>query len=236
MADAVSNTPYGIIADAMFDAGLLGEGEVPNSDQLASNLRRLCDIINLWQTEGLKLFLLQEVEITLTAGTNTYTVNQASGVVPNKNLRVLQGRVEGPNGERRPINALSWQEWNSLQQTSEGCITGYMVDKQADSLSVRFWNTPDTQEATNKVVLLVQTQAANPLNLELNVSFPQEWRIALRWGLANDICSGQPEAIMQRCERFANIYKTQLEDWDVEDAPTSFAPDLRSGYGTGSFR
>lgn len=235
MAVAVSNTPYGIINDAMFDAGLLQEGDTPNSDQLASNLRRLCDIINLWQTQGLKLFLLQEIEVTLISGTNTYVVNQSSGT-PSKNLRVLQARIQTPEGEFRPINALSWQDWNSLQQTSEGCITGYMVDKQATALNVRVWNTPDDEEALNKLVLLVQTQAANPINLETDVSFPQEWRIALRWALANDICSGQPQAIMDRCAKYAEIYRTALEDWDVEDAPTSFAPDFRGAYQTGGFR
>ena len=51
---SASNTVYGIINDAMHDAGYLQEGEIPNSDQLASNQRRLCDIINLWQTQGLR--------------------------------------------------------------------------------------------------------------------------------------------------------------------------------------
>lgn len=236
MAVSVSNTPYGIIYDAMFDAGLRQEGEKPNSDQLADCMRRLCDIINLWQTQGLKLFLLQEITTALVSGTNSYTLNQAVGVLPNKNLRVIQGRVQTPAGVYRPINPLSWQEWNMLQQTSEGAITGYFVDKQATSLVVKVWNTPDDQEALNSLVLLVQTQAANPLNLEGDVSFPQEWRIALRWALANDISSGQPEAIMNRCAKFAEIYRNALEDWDVEDTSTSFAPDFRGAYSTGRFR
>lgn len=236
MADAVSNTPYGIINDAMFDAGLLQEGDTPNSDQLATNLRRLCDIINLWQTQGLKLFLLQEIEVNLVASTNTYQVDPSASLVPTKHLRVLQGRIQTPEGVYRPINPLSWQDWNNLQQTSEGCVTGYFVDKQSTTLTVKVWNTPDTDEALNSLILLVQTQAVNPINLEMDVSFPQEWRIALRWALANDICSGQPQAIMDRCAKYAEIYRTTLEDWDVEDAPTSFAPDFRGAYSTGGFR
>lgn len=236
MAVAVSNTAYGIIKDAMMDAGLLQEGDDPNSEQLATFMRRLCDIINLWQTQGLKLFLQQEITIDLVAGQNTYTLNNAVGVEPNKNLRVLQGRIEGPNLDRRILNSISWQEWNTLSQASNGTITGYFVDKQATSLVVKFWNTPDTQEATNTAVLLVQVQAANPYNLLSNVAFPQEWRIALRWGLADDICTGQPDAIMQRCHGMATLYRNMLEDWDVEDTATSFAPDFRGAYQGGSFR
>lgn len=222
MPFAVSNTTYGIIRDAMQDAGLLQEGDDPNSEQLATYIRRLCDIINLWQTEGLKLFLLQEVTVTLIAGQAEYTLNQAVGVEPNKNLRVIQGRIENSNSSR-PIYPISWDEWNRLQKNTSGAVTGYFVDKQIDSLVVHTWNTPDANEALNVMILLVQTQAVNPYNLMSDVMFPQEWRIALRWGLADDIATGQPQAIMDRCQQRANLYKTQLEDWDVEDTPVRFA-------------
>ena len=222
MPFAVSNTTYGIIRDAMQDAGLLQEGDDPNSEQLATYIRRLCDIINLWQTEGLKLFLLQEVTVTLIAGQAEYTLNQAVGVEPNKNLRVIQGRIENSNSSR-PIYPISWDEWNRLQKNTSGAVTGYFVDKQVDSLVVHTWNIPDANEALNVMVLLVQTQAVNPYNLMSDVMFPQEWRIALRWGLADDIATGQPQAIMDRCQQRANLYKTQLEDWDVEDTPVRFA-------------
>lgn len=229
MAVAVSNTAYGIIADAMFDAGYLRKGSEPNSQQLADNLRRLCDVINYLQTQGCKLFLLQEITIPLVSGTNTYTVNPSSGTYPTKHLRIEQARIQQSDGVYRPINQISWNEWNSLQQTSEGTVTGYLEDRQATSLSVRFWNTPDDSEAENDAVLLIRTQAENPYNLESNVSFPQEWRLALRWGLADDIATGQPEVIMNRCATKARIYREALEDFDVEGAQVSFAPDMRYG-------
>jgi hypothetical protein len=228
MPVAVSNTAYGIIKDAMMDAGYLQEGQDPNSEQLSTNLRRLCDIINLWQTEGIKLFLHQEVAVPLLVGINSYTVNPSGGTFPQKNLKIIQGRVQGPSLDRRTINALSWQEWNMLSQASSGVVTGYFVDKQATSLVVKVWNTPDAQEALNSMVLLVLTQASNPFNLEADVSFPQEWRIALRWGLADDICTGQPAELMARCDRRAQTFKAVLEGWDVEDTSTTFA--VASGY------
>ncbi|MBT9137974.1 MAG: hypothetical protein DDT31_00518 [Syntrophomonadaceae bacterium] len=237
MAVSVSNTAYGIIQDAMYDAGLLQEGEDPNSEQLSIYMRRLCDIINLWQTDGIKLFLLREITIPLIANQAVYTINNPVGVFPRKHLQVIQGRIvaPAPSTSIRVINPISWQQWNTLQR-NPGIITGYLVDKQQDSLVVSFWQTPTATEALNSVVLLVRTQANNPFNLESNVLFPQEWRIALRWGLADDICTGQPQAIMDRCQQRALIYKTQLEDWDVEDAETTFAPNLRGSYNTGAFQ
>lgn len=236
MPSAASNTPYGIIRDAMFDAGKLGEGEEPDSEQLATNMRRLSDVVNYFQTQGLKLFLQIETSLTLIAGTNTYVMPAISSTYPFKPLRILQGRIQTPEGNTRPIIALSWDEWNRLPQLNEGPVTGYLADKQATQLVVKLWNTPDTAEALNTAIFLVESQAPNPFNLEVNMSFPQEWRMALRWSLADEISTGQPSAIMERCQAKAAFYRTELENWDVEDAPTSFAPDYRGYYMTGGFR
>ena len=238
---ATSKTIYGIINDAMHDAGYLGEGELPNSDQLNSNFRRLNDIINLWQTQGLKLFLLQDITLPLVATQYSYTFGPDLGcdVVMAKPSRVIDAYVLQPTGIRRPLIPIAWKDWNLLPQVTgnAGIINSYMVNKQAEILGVRFWNSPDALEALNSVVLTMQVEAPNAINLEEDMNFPQEWRIALRWGLADDICTGQPQAIMERCAERAQAYRTALEDWDVEDAPTSFSPSTRNSYGVaGRFR
>ena len=238
---ATSKTISGIITDAMHDAGYLEEGELPNSEQLAANFRRLNDIINLWQTQGLKLFLLQEITLTLVASQHTYTFGAdiSCDVVMTKPSRVVDAYVLNTTGIRRPLIPIAWKDWNLLPQVTgnEGIINSYMVDKQAEFLGVRFWNSPDALEAMNTVVLTMQIAAPNAINLQEDMDFPQEWRIALRWGLADDICTGQPQAIMDRCSERAQTYRAALEDWDVEDAPTKFTPGTRNGYGVaGGFR
>lgn len=237
MAVSVSNTAYGIIKDAMRDAGKLAKGSDPDSEDLADGMRRLCDIINLWQTQGLKLFLWREYVVPLIEDQINYSLNDPDPqVIPNKNSRIIQGRVVGPNNANRPIMQIAWDDWNRLQSNVKGAVTSYLVDKQATTLTVKVWNKPDAAEALNSMELLVQVQAANPYNLLQDVGFPQEWRIALRWGLAAELSTGQPAAVIDRCERLANVYRVALEDWDVEDAPTSFAPDFRGAYPTRKFR
>jgi len=238
MVASVSNTVYGIINDAMFDAGYLERGDVPNSDQLSEYMRRLNDIINLWQTQGLKLFLLEDLPIPLVTGQSIYSLGPLGDVDMTKPLRGLQGYVlETVGNARRPLVVMSWNEWMTLSQVTgnNGMISSYFINKQATELQVYFWNPPDATEANNVAHILIQTQVTNPINLEENMAFPQEWRMALRWGLADDICTGQPQAIMDRCAARANTYRSILEDWDVEDAPTRFTPDQRTGYGYGSF-
>jgi hypothetical protein len=234
MVAAVSNTVYGIINDAMHDAGYLQEGDQPNSEQLATHQRRLCDIINYEQTQGLKLFFLQDISVPIVANQSLYILSSTGDVLMTKPLRVIQGYMLDSVGQsKRILTALSWQEWTTLSQNTGnvGAINSYFVDKQATSLRVHVWQEPDAAEAVNTMHLVLQVQAPNPANLESNTSFPQEWRVFLRWALADDICTGQPQAIMDRCQERAAFYRDALENWDVEDTATTFQPGYRSAYG-----
>jgi hypothetical protein len=232
-----NNTPLSIIQDAYFDAGLLQEGDQLNSEQLVSGMRRLTDMINGWQTQGLKLWLNVDTPVTLTAGQGTYTFGPAGTVVMDKPLRVLEAWYEDINNIRRPLVMLSWNDYTRLSQISQtGALNSYFVDKQQNVLSVFFWLIPDTVAATGMAHLLLQVQVANFSNVTDTMNFPIEWRLALRWGLADEICTGQPQAIMDRCQQRAQSYRTALENWDVEDAPTRFTTDQRASYHQGHFR
>lgn len=239
MATIVNNTAYGIIDQAWHDAGKLQEGQRPNSQQLADSLLRLNDIINLWQIQGLKLFLQQEVTIPLVVGQTLYVLGPTGpAVVMPKPSRILQGYILNTTNIRRPLVIISRDEWERLSQVTanNGTINSFFVDKQAYQINLNLWPPPDNVEVLNTAVFLTQIQAAGPVYITDETSFPQEWRMALRWGLADDISTGQPPAIIQKCQQNANKYRTALEDWDVEDAPTMFGMDSRFYAGQGRFK
>ena len=126
---------------------------------------------------------------------------------------------------------LSWNEYYRLGNlTSSGVTNSFFVDKQATNLLVRLWPVPDTVTAAGTIELLIQGQALAPTELDETISFPIEWFMALRWLLADELSSGQPAVIMDRCAGKAAFYRQALEDWDVEDASTKFQPDALS-YG-----
>ena len=235
------NTPYSIIADALVDCGLLQEGQDPGGEQYASGMRRLRDLVNASQVSGLKLWVNQDITVPLTAGTAAYTFAPAGSVVMTKPLRVLMGYyLYTATNTRRPLTPMSWQEYLTLGQAgtltaNRGTVTQYFVDKQATQLSVTFWKCPDTSEAANGAIhLLMQVQITNPTELDETMNFSEEWRMYLRWALADDWCTGQPQAIMDRCAARAETYRMALEAGDVEDADTRFQADAR-GYASNSF-
>ena len=237
MTAPADNTPASIISDAYFDAGLLQEGDTVNPEQLVSGMRRLTDMINLWQTQGLKLWLLADTPVPLVSGQGTYVFSPTGDVKMPKPPRAIDAYYRDVNGIRRPLIPMSWNEYVRLSQIhNTGAINSYFVDKKQSVLSVFFWLVPDATAATGTAHLLLQTQVTNFINVTEDMNFPIEWRIALRWGLADELATGQPQAIMDRCQQRALTDRTMLEDWDVEDAPTRFTPDQRSQYATGRFR
>lgn len=222
------NTADALIRKALRDAGRLQVGDDPPPETFADCLSRLGDIINTLQTRGLKLWLNSVRTLTPVAGTAAYTLGPSGTTVTIKPLRVIGGWFVESGGARRSLTPLSWQEYRSLGNlTSSGAVNSYFVDKQQLNLVVRLWQVPDATAATGTVELLCQEQATAPLELTSVVAFPVEWYLALRWMLADDLATGQPALIMERCERKANQYREQLEDWDVEDASTFLQPNAQ---------
>lgn len=234
------NTPDRVIREAMENAGLLQDGDDPSSEQFAKYGNRLNSLINYYQTQGLKLWLLEDLSITLTAGVNFYSLGLTGTVSMTKPLRALQGYFADNSSPpvRRPIYPMSWQEWLTLSQTGQqGAISQYFVDKQQLTLNVYFWLTPDSTAALGTAHLLIQQQVTNFTGTTDTMNFPLEWFNLLSWGLANEIATGQPQAIMDRCERNAMKYQMALENWDVEDASTRMVPDSQlAGMQASNFR
>lgn len=233
---STTNTPSRCIRLAMMDAGMLQQGDDPNSDDYAEFLGRLNDMVNLWQTSGLRLWLNEDLPVTLVAGQNLYPLTQTPNP-PFKQLRVIQAYFQDQFLIRRPLIPLSRDEYTRLSQVVQpGQLNSYFVDKQQTVLNVFFWLTPDANAALGTAHLIIQNQVTNAINLGEQIEFPIEWFMALRWGLADELATGQPLEIQQKCAQKAGYYKELLDSWDVEDASTVFQPDQRATQNVGGFR
>ena len=221
-------TPNRIIRFAMQDAGLLQKGSDPNGEDLADYMNRLNELIITASTQGLKLWLQFLQPITLVAGQALYTLGPSGNVPIQKPSRIIQGYYLDSSGTQRPLIPLSWDDWNRLSnKTQQGEINSYFVDKQAYVTNLWFWLMPNAEAAMGTAQMLIQQQQANPVALTDTMQLPPEWGMWLHWGLADQICTGAPQAIMDRCEKKAAAAFDALSNWDVEDAPTFFQPDIR---------
>ena len=238
-----ATSAFRIIRDAMHNAGLLALGQDPNSDQLAAYTYRLNDVINVEQTQGLKLWLQEDMPITLSPGvggpSNPYSLGPSGNVVMTKPTRIAKigNYYIDVNNNRRPVDLISKSQYSTLSNVIQGGpVTSIYVDKQQSSLNVYTWYVPDVTAATGLLHVLVQQQVTNIVSITDNMDFPVEWMMFLSWALADEICTGQPQAIMDRCSARSGAYRTLLQDWDVEDTDTTFSPDQRYGRGGSRFR
>lgn len=232
----VPDTAARIMHDAYIDAGIIGTGDELNSEQLSDGMRRLNKLVNYLQTKGLKLFVQEDVSLAapiLQAGKIQYTVGPVGAdiVLLAKPRRVIEGYYTDDNDSRRPLILMARQEYNTLSTiASQGTITAFYPDKQLQNIIVNLWMTPDAQAATGTVHLIIDEQIANFSQLTDTMQFPAEWQLTLEWGLSHQVSTGQPQSIIDRCEKNAAFYQEELENWDVEDASTVFQPDPRSQY------
>lgn len=232
----VQNGAY-LIQCAYEDAGLLTLGGTPTVPQYTRGINRVNDLINLWATQGLKLWLNEDLALTLVSGQQQYSMGPGGDLNMTKPLSVFQAYYLTNTGSRQPLTILSRDEWTRLSQTNVlGAVNSFFPDKQLAFLYVSFYNTPDVQAATGAVHLITRVAATNFVLTTDTIALPQEWYIALRWALADELATGQPAEIQARCSQRAGAYRTALEDWDVEDAPTFFQPDSRIQYSGGRFR
>ena len=238
MTTPAINTPFAVITDALGDCGLLSAGVTPSGELLASSLRRLRDVINTAQLKGLKLWLQTDLSIALVASRATYTLGPGGTVNMTKPLQVISGYFADNStpASRRPLNPLAWADYTQLGQVANtGAINSYFVDRQQTLLRVTFWPVPDATAALGTAHLIIRQQAVNPTELDETLNFPEEWRMYLRWALAADMATGQPQAVIDRCEQKAAMYEELLTSWDIEDAPTTITPDTQMAYPTNSF-
>lgn len=221
-------TAQGIITKAYQDAQKLARYGSLSADQQSDGIDRLNDLINLWQTQGLKLFLETETLVTLVAGQQMYSCMSGGNVNIARPLEVKFASYWDSNNAARPLFLISREEWTRLSnRVGQGSVNQLFIEKLYDRLNIYVWNVPDTTAATGKLHVVFRNQATNPILWTDSVLFPPEWAIALRWGLADELTGGMPESVQQRCQTRAQAYREALEGWDVENVETYFQPDTR---------
>jgi len=244
------NTPRGIIERAMRDCGLLGKGRSPSSVDYADGLNRLNDIVNITQTQGVKLWLQQDYSFQPTQGFSLYVLAPTNlspwtgailqAMTKPTRLLELDCYFQDNTGLIRPLIPISRNEYNTLgaRQTNynvedtqyQGAIVNLYVDKQENYLGVYLWQTPDAWSAKGYVHLILQNQVTNYVQLTDSMGFPIEWTMYMHWALSAELSTGQPQAVIDRCEQKAGVYREALEAWDTENVPVYLQPDTRNQY------
>jgi hypothetical protein len=232
MTVAVYNSIDRIIRMAMFDAGLIEEGADPNADQQGNYAQRLLDMMLIWQVEGCKLFLIQDLVLPLVVNQSAYTIGPSGNLNMVRPVRIEDVYwVDAQGTSKRDIFRVEQADWVRMPPPqTNGTVTQFYEDRQINTIVLNLWNKPSAQDVAGALHVVARTAGPGSVTSVaqlITAHFPIEWAMALRWGLAADICTGQPDSIVARCEKMAGYYKGILENFDVEQGGISFEPDLQ---------
>lgn len=229
-------TARAIITSAYRDAQKLGRLAILAADQEAEGLEKLADLTNMWITRGMKLFLEEEVTVPLVAGKAVYSIMPGGDINMARPIKVLNVSYWLSDDTSHPIFSIGRDEWSSLsQRAAAGSVNQFYSETLFDRVNLHLTQVPDATNALGSLRVVVKRQAVNPITIDASILFPPEWAIALRWGLADEIATGMPESVQQRCQVRAQTYRQALEDYDVEDVEVVLQPDSRM-FGFSRFR
>jgi len=246
MSSTYTVTRDQIITLALRKLGVLEIGATPDADTLTNASISLNLLVKQMSTEGLRLWKNSELVIPLTSGQTSYILGGSSSTlmydtqapliaITDKPLKVIQGFYRNKQATPyidTPLLLVSKQEYNLLgSKYSTGTANTIFYDVKALNGILSVYLTPDINAQTNIEMHVVAQMPLNDITLSTDVpDFPNEWMNTLVWNLADQLAIeyGVPMNYRQEIMQRAMLYKTQMNDWDVDSYSTSFAPDFRS--------
>ena len=215
------------ISDIMEEAYDLCGLELRSGYSYRSAKRALNLVFLEWQNKGLNLWTVEQGTVTLSSGTNTYSLDSSAIEVIDAFIRTDAGNVDKQFDQR--LNRISRTEYNhQANKLNKSKPTQFFVDKNTGTLQIVLWSTPDAAETYTLVYDYIQKIEDAGTIASNNADVPSRYLPCLTYALAYNLATKNPEAlqrvplIKQRYEELWN----EVSDADRERAPIRFVPDL----------
>jgi len=228
-----------IISLALRKLGVLELGSVPDSETVANASLALNLYVKQMETEGLKLWTVNQLVLPLTNGKTTYSIGPASqnpsvDLDTDKPLKVIQAWLRQTTVSPpvdTPVQLLSQQEYMTLgSKFSTGVANSIYYEIRQNTGNMYVYLTPDYNAAYQYDLYFMAQQPIQDINTGSSIpNFPVEWMNTLVWNLADQLAIeySLPAGHRQEIAARAKTYREHLTDWDVESVSTFFQADLR---------
>ena len=229
------------ISMALRKLNVLELGVVPDSITISQANYNLNTMLKSWQTDGLKLWTINELVIPYTANKTTYTIGPSGADITNpRPLKLVYAYLRNNQVTPAidiPMTLLGKTDYLMLGgKFNTGVTNTVFYDPLIPNGVLSVYLTPDSATVINYSLHLVyQRQIQDMVSSTDNFDLPQEWSQAIVWGLAAELAEDYdvPAEKIQRITTRADKYKQDLIDWDVESTSTFFQPDYRQQYQKG---
>jgi hypothetical protein len=192
-------------------------------------------MLKAWQADGMQLWQVTGKSITPVEDQQEYTIGPSGTIVtPGKPVEILEAyrRVTADTSDVALIRQSRTQYWELNDKAATGVPVNYYWEIQSPvtSNSLFIWPTSDaTFAANNTIEILYQAPFDDMDSGTDNLSFPQEWELAVVYGLAVILAPeyGVPLAERRVLREEAKEEKQRVLDWDQEHTSVFFQPEQR---------
>lgn len=181
-----ATTGYLIVKDAYVLAGMVDEGEALSGDQWVTGKRILNEMMSLFSIHK-GLWLVDDLTITLTPGTVSYTI-EVGGTVDNPTpMRVTHARSVYSTTHHVPIEVVSRADYMGIpNKILQSPALQIYYDKGHGELYV--W---PTGTSTYKTIIVTVQRPVQDFDAQGNTpDFPKEWILAFKYNLAEMLAPG----------------------------------------------
>lgn len=233
MSSVYTVTKEDIIKEALELCGVLAADEEPSSADISSVGRSLNMLIKAWQTEGINIWAVAELEVPLEQDKKMYTIGPDQDIdVDWRPIRIVDGVYRNSDDIDIPLNIWSREEyWLLSDKESEGVPLNVYLNRRIDHGELYVWQLPS--DDNSKLVLQIQRGLEFPQDDDADIDFPGEYFLAVAYNLARVIGFkyGVPPSVMDALVQEAERFKQEAMDYNREDTSVYIQPDNRGGYG-----
>jgi len=210
-----------LIDEAFSLLGIGAEGESLSGDMISRASRALNILVKNWQID---IDLWIETRGTLTAVTDQQSYTMGSGGnFTARPLQIIDMQFRQSSGDI-PMNNYSRQEYFDLsKKDTSGIPTNFYYDPQLTTGLLRVW--PVLASGNSGTFEFTYARTLEDFDASTDdPDFPQEWFMALSYGLAR-VLGSHYGGLTNEIIEMATILKAQLRMWDEEPASIFLQPD-----------
>lgn len=211
----MADTALTLITDALLDLGVLADEESPTASQAAGGLRKLNNLIDAWNIEGLMVYGTTQSILPLTAGVGQYTLGSGGTMnIPRPNT-IVAAYVEDttlPLEQRYdfPLYMYTVEEYADVgvNAITSPLPLGIFIDDSFPLSNVYLWPVPST---TNYNLILWSNGILNNLSLYGVVGFANGYKRALTANLCEELAPSYGVQVPQSVAKIAAQSKADLK-------------------------
>lgn len=227
------STDYSITAGDMVSKSLrllqvIKPGATASSDLTTDGLSFLNLLVKSLIADGMPLWTVSSASIALSLNKSSYTIGPSGAdVTMERPVKIISARRKDSSDIEVPVTMISRDEYDNIPlKTSDGKILNVYYDPQLGNGTMYVW--PRADDITDTLEITYQRTFEDFDSASDTPDFPQEWYLALIYGLADILSDAYPvdPKIVRKINAKAFELKEHALNWSVEDDSIFFQPRM----------